>query len=83
MSKSDPAILTPKAEHAEVENTEETKLPLGNSGLLEETSVLSPEERSAEKKFLLKVDCIVLPLLCLMYFLASLVCVVHFSDGHL
>jgi hypothetical protein len=33
----------------------------------------TPDEAKAEKRFVLKTDCIVLPLLASMYFLASLV----------
>jgi hypothetical protein len=36
-------------------------------------AVLTPEEKRAEKKFILKADLIILPLIATVYFLAALV----------
>ena len=44
------------------------------SGLAQhEESVKTPEEIRAEKRFVLKVDLMILPILIIMFFLASLV----------
>lgn len=46
---------------------------MSNGLTTHEETVLTPEERMAEKKFIRKVDLTILPLITIMYFLASLV----------
>lgn len=46
----------------------------GKNGLdIHEKAVLTPEEARAERRYVLKLDFIVLPLIAVMYFLATLV----------
>ena len=47
--------------------------PLLNGLAQHEEAVKTPEEIKAEKRFVLKVDLMILPILILMFFLASLV----------
>lgn len=68
----------------EFENVEEAHKPIVGGLVAHEEIALMPEDQAAERRFILKVDCIVLPLLSLMYFLASLVCacIVSFLKIH-
>jgi hypothetical protein len=54
-------------------NIEAPKPPADGNGLfLSQAAVLTPEELHAEKKFRLKIDLIILPLIATVYFLAAL-----------
>jgi hypothetical protein len=58
--------------HEENEPRNEPK-PLLNGLALHEEVPRTPEEEKAEKRFVLKIDLLILPLLIIMFFLASLV----------
>jgi len=47
--------------------------PLLNGLALHEEVPRTPEEEAAERRFVLKIDFLILPLLIIMFFLASLV----------
>jgi hypothetical protein len=58
--------------HEENDARNEPK-PLVNGLALHEEVPRTPEEETAERRFVLKIDFLILPLLIIMYFLASLV----------
>lgn len=71
------------SENADFSRIDDVKLannPTGpatpeKSGLaIHEEVLLTPEEARAERRYVLKLDFIVLPLCAIMYFLATLVC---------
>jgi hypothetical protein len=47
--------------------------PLLNGLVLQEEVPRTPEEERAERRFVLKIDFLILPLLIIMFFLASLI----------
>jgi len=53
-------------------NIEAPKPADGNGLFMSQVAVLTPEELHAEKKFRLKIDFIILPLIATVYFLAAL-----------
>lgn len=58
-----------KEEVERIENVDQDSKPFP----LREQSHLSPEELKQERRFLLKIDTTILPLLGIIYFLASMV----------
>lgn len=68
-----------KSDALRVEDVELANNPTGptrseKSGLaIHEEVVLTPEETRAERRYVLKLDFIILPLCAIMYFLATLV----------
>lgn len=61
------------AAHCEAPGDDPALGPDGNGIKMHEEVELSPEEKRAERKLVWKLDLILLPLLSLMYFLASMV----------
>jgi hypothetical protein len=61
------------------ESTSETPAKNGLQDHLEAS--LTPEEIQAEKKFRLKIDFIILPIIATIYFLAALVSLCHALDS--
>jgi hypothetical protein len=58
----------------------ETAMDTGVNGLAaHQETVLTPEERHAEKRFRLKIDFMILPLIATIYFLAALASLTRLS----
>lgn len=64
----------PNVIHHERENPEDGPDSMKENGLLcHQEIVKTPEEARAERRFVRKIDLHLLPLICIVYFLASLV----------
>jgi hypothetical protein len=71
-SDADEMLAEREISHADIEGRDEPR-PLQNGLALHQETPKTPEEERAERLFVLKIDLLILPLLTITFFLASLV----------